>query len=128
MNMKHHLVLLAAALMIVGCREKEYERGKPEIARADVRGPGAERAEPETLVREFDEVEMDAAMAKAKSKVEEFVTALAAKDADSYSVKVPITEGEQTEYFWMVNVSYKDGVFYGQIGNEPGMVSKVKNG
>jgi uncharacterized protein YegJ (DUF2314 family) len=83
---------------------------------------------PDTLMEEFDEATMDAAITKARGSVEEFITALAAQSAESYSVKAPIHEGEKTEHFWIVDVTYKDGTFSGTIGNDPGIVSTVKFG
>lgn len=83
---------------------------------------------PETLTEDFDDAAMDAAIAKARGSVEEFLTVLEARSAESYSVKAPIHEGEKTEHFWIVDVTYQDGTFSGTIGNEPGIVSTVKFG
>ncbi len=67
-------------------------------------------------------------MATARSRVDEFLTVLSTNEADSFSVKAPINDGEETEHFWIVNVSYKDGVFSGEIGNDAGVVTNVKAG
>ena len=83
---------------------------------------------PDTLVCEYDEKQMDAAIAKAKSSVQDFITVLEAKSADSYSIKAPITDKHGTEHFWVTDVTYKDGVFSGLIGNDPGVVQNVKFG
>jgi len=83
---------------------------------------------PDTLVSKFDEKQMDAAIAKAKSSVQDFIDELQAKNADSYSVKAPITDKHGTEHFWVTDVTYKDGAFSGLIGNDPGIVKNVKFG
>lgn len=113
--MKHLLTICAAALISVGC-------SKHDDKHAD------NSPKPETLTKEFDEAEMNAAIATAKSRVDEFLKILGEDGADSFSIKAPIQEGDETEHFWIVNVSYKDGVFSGEIGNDPGFVKNVKAG
>jgi uncharacterized protein YegJ (DUF2314 family) len=41
---------------------------------------------------------------------------------------VPIKDKNGTEHFWLVDVSYKEGLFTGKIGNDPGIVKNVKFG
>lgn len=106
------VLLTALSLAGAGCN-------KPETAKVEA---------PETLVQQYDEKEMDAAIAKAKSKVDEFIAVLQAKDADSFSVKAPITDEHGTEHFWITGVNYAGGEFSGKIGNEPGIVANVKMG
>ena len=106
------LPILAATLISTACSEKQS---------------GAS-AKPETLVESYDEAEMAAATATAKSRVDEFLKVLESGAADSFSVKAPIRDGEATEHFWIGDLSYKDGVFSGKIGNEPGIVTNVKEG
>jgi uncharacterized protein YegJ (DUF2314 family) len=84
--------------------------------------------QPETLVNEFDEAAMDAAIARARKETPAFLAALAKGDADSYSVKAPISEKGKTEHFWISDVTYQEGVFRGTIANEPGIVTHVKFG
>ena len=85
--------------------------------------------DPETLVREgYDEAQMEAAIARARREVDEFVKVLAARDADSFSVKAPIKDGNGTEHFWITDVRYEKGEFVGKIGNDPGIVENVKIG
>jgi uncharacterized protein YegJ (DUF2314 family) len=43
-------------------------------------------------------------------------------------VKAPIADEDNTEYFWLTDVTYVAGKFHGTIGNEPGLVSHVKLG
>lgn len=83
---------------------------------------------PETLVEQYDEAEMGRAIATARSKVGEFLAALEKGDADSFSVKAPITDPNGTEHFWITDVTFKDGSFTGLIGNDPGVVRNVRYG
>lgn len=83
---------------------------------------------PETLTEDFDDAAMDVAIAKARGSVQDFIAVLEAQSAESYSVKAPIKDGEKIEHFWIVDVIYKDGMFTGTIGNEPGFVTTVKYG
>jgi uncharacterized protein YegJ (DUF2314 family) len=84
---------------------------------------------PETLVEGgYDEAEMDAAIARARSEVDSFIAILEKGDGEDFGVKAPIEDGEETEHFWLTDVSYEDGVFEGLIGNDPGVVKNVKFG
>jgi uncharacterized protein YegJ (DUF2314 family) len=85
--------------------------------------------QPDTLATGgYDEAEMAAATARAIREVDEFIAELTAGDSENYGVKAPITDGENTEHFWLVDVTYEDGQFSGTIGNDPGIVSNVKLG
>lgn len=86
-------------------------------------------SKPDTLVTGgYDEAEMDAAMQRAVNEVDRFIKALQAGGSEQYGVKVPIVDGENTEYFWMVDISFDGQQFTGTIDNEPGMVSNIKMG
>jgi len=85
--------------------------------------------EPETLVRSgYDETAMNAAIERARKEVDQFLKVLAANDADSFSVKAPITDKNGTEHFWLTDVRYANGEFTGKIGNDPGIIENVKMG
>jgi uncharacterized protein YegJ (DUF2314 family) len=84
--------------------------------------------QPETLSKDYDAKQMEAAIATAQARVGEFIAILEKKGADSFSVKAPITDKHGTEHFWITDVTYKDGAFTGQIGNDPGVVKNVKFG
>ena len=75
-----------------------------------------------------DDPAMNAAIDRARSEVDVFIKILDAGDADSYSVKVPITDHGKTEHFWLSNITYADGLFTGSIDNTPEVVSNVKMG
>ncbi len=90
--------------------------------------PGLAKDKPSTLVEEYDDAAMSKAIERARKEVSVFLKVLAAGDADSFSVKAPITDKNGTEHFWVSKVVYKDGVFTGVIANEPGIVENVKMG
>lgn len=84
---------------------------------------------PETLVRsDYDQKAMDAAIARARRETDDFLKVLAARDADSFSVKAPITDSNGTEHFWITDVIFENGSFVGRIGNDPGIVKNVTLG
>jgi len=83
----------------------------------------------ETLLTDgYDEAEMDAAIEKARSECDQFIEILVSMDADSFSVKAPISDGTSTEHFWLTDIRYRDGSFTGKIGNDPGIVKHVAFG
>ena len=85
--------------------------------------------QPETLVEGgYDEQEMEAAIARARSEVDSFIAELAKGNGTNFSVKAPIEDQGKTEHFWLTNVVYRDGEFAGKIDNEPGIVGNVKMG
>lgn len=104
--MKRFLLFLGVILFLAGCPSKR----------------------PETLVSSYDARAMEVAISTARGRVDDFVAVLRANDADSFSVKAPITDSHGTEHFWITDVSFKDGVFTGRIGNEPGIVKNVRFG
>jgi uncharacterized protein YegJ (DUF2314 family) len=103
------LVLLVVTLLIVGC---------------------SDRSEDPVIEVEADDIEMNVAIAQARSTVDEFVEKLQnPKPTDEgFSVKKMIEDGDDVEHFWLSDVSYSDGIFTGTIGNEPQSVRNVKFG
>lgn len=84
---------------------------------------------PETLIDSgYDEAEMEAAIARARSEVDAFIAEFEAGNGEDFSVKAPVVDGGQTEHFWLTDISYANGQFTGLIGNDPGIVSNVKFG
>lgn len=114
-HMKRMMGICMAAVMMLGCSKK-------------VTVEAANPPKPDTLTSSYDEAAMDKAIATARGRVDEFLKVLEEKGADSFSVKAPIRDGDETEHFWIVDVSYKNGVFSGEIGNDPGIVRNVKLG
>jgi uncharacterized protein YegJ (DUF2314 family) len=90
---------------------------------------GCGKSKPETLVESgYDEKEMEAAIARARSEVNSFIAELARPTGTSHAVKAPISDQGRTEHFWVNDVSFQNGEFKGTINNEPGIVSNVKMG
>lgn len=90
---------------------------------------GCDDSKPATLAdSNFDQKEMDAAIAKARSKVDVFLQELKEPTGTNHAVKAPIVENGKTEHFWLTDITYENGEFQGTIGNEPGIVGNVKMG
>jgi uncharacterized protein YegJ (DUF2314 family) len=84
---------------------------------------------PETLVKGgYDEKEMDAAIARARSEVDVFIAEMLKGNGTDFAVKAPIQDKEETEHFWLTDIVYRNGKFEGVIGNDPGIVTNVKSG
>jgi uncharacterized protein YegJ (DUF2314 family) len=90
---------------------------------------GCLRFKPETLIDSgYDEKEMDAAIARARSEVDAFIAELQSPTGEDHAVKARITDGDNVEHFWLGDVTYVNGEFRGVINNEPGVVNNVKIG
>ena len=83
---------------------------------------------PDTVITDYDEKEMDAAIARARSEVDSFVAELTKRNGSDFAVKVPIQDKGEIEHFWLTGIVYRNGKFEGVIGNDPGIVTNVKNG
>jgi uncharacterized protein YegJ (DUF2314 family) len=84
---------------------------------------------PDTLIEGgYDEEEMEAAIARARSEVDSFITEMSKGTGTDFSVKVAIEDKDETEHFWLKDIVYRKGKFEGVIDNDPGMVSNVKRG
>jgi len=92
----------------------------------------SERAAKDELMFMRDEdPTMRRAFQVAKSTLDEFLkTAIEPSQSKiGFSLKVAISQGKNTEYFWVNDFVAKSGdQFEGEIGNEPRMVKTVKPG
>lgn len=80
---------------------------------------------------EEDDAAMQAAVAEARRRWPEFVDAFENRDPDAetpFSVKVPFTDGEHTEFMWVEVSGIENDVIYGTLGNEPVNVRNVAIG
>jgi uncharacterized protein YegJ (DUF2314 family) len=83
----------------------------------------------DTLVKGgYDEAAMNAAIARARSEVDGFISTLEKRDGSGFGVKAPVQDKGETEHFWLTGVTYRDGEFEGKIGNDPGVVTNVEFG
>jgi uncharacterized protein YegJ (DUF2314 family) len=90
---------------------------------------GCGKSTPDTLVESgYDEQEMEAAIARARSELDSFIAELAKPTGSDHAVKAPIEDDGETEHFWLTDVSFMDGTFEGTINNDPGIVGNVKIG
>ena len=104
------LILLIAVLAATGCGRKNPADKVFHVADDDPR--------------------MNAAMEKARSTVNTFITALKSpKPGQSeFGVKMAFTDGKQVEHMWLSPVTYDGKVFHGTVNNDPEMVKNVKLG
>jgi uncharacterized protein YegJ (DUF2314 family) len=121
--MKRPLEALALLFLIwiTSSCSKSEKAAAPPVAPEPPKVAGA-------LVVDYDETEIAKAIATARSRVGEFIEALAKNEAESYSVNVSISDGNGTEQFWIAGVSHAEGKFTGRIEIDPEIVRNVKNG
>ncbi len=114
-------VLIVAVL---GCGEKSpTTSGYPE--RANPSNPSDRIARVPD-----DDPKMNEAMAKARTTVDTFLTALKAptRNQTMFAVKVHFKDGSQNEHMWISKVTFDGTKFHGMIDNSPQMVKNVKAG
>jgi uncharacterized protein YegJ (DUF2314 family) len=77
-----------------------------------------------------DDPAMSAAFRKAQTTLDSFLELAASPppNTDSFAVKVGISQGEQTEYFWISPFERTDTSFSGRINNSPRVIASVKEG
>lgn len=91
--------------------------------------PGCGSTVPETLVTSgYDQSEMEAAISRAQSEVDAFISELQSPTGTDHAVKAPITDGKETEHFWLSDITYENSQFRGTINNDPGTVTNVQFG
>jgi uncharacterized protein YegJ (DUF2314 family) len=86
----------------------------------------ADRGELAHMARE--EPAMQRAFEKARATLDQFLQeARAARDGTSgYALKVAVSDGRNTEYFWVNRFSNAGPNFVGHLGNEPRVVRKYR--
>jgi uncharacterized protein YegJ (DUF2314 family) len=84
----------------------------------------------ETIHMSREEPAMRKAFARAAQSLPDFLS-LAAKPkqgTSSYALKVAVSDGKNTEYFWVNEFTNQGDAFSGRLNNEPRMVKKYKLG
>ncbi len=111
-------VLLTMAIGLVGCDQKKD----------DVIVIGS--ADDPVIMAKADDAERKVAVDEARNTVSDFVTVLEnpKPSQSSFAVKKLFTQDETREYMWLNQLSYKDGVFFGTLNNDPQLVDNVKRG
>ena len=86
----------------------------------------AERGEIAHMARE--EPAMRRAFEKARATLDTFLKEASAprEGNSSFALKVAVSDGQNTEYFWVNRFSNTGPNFVGHLGNEPRMVKKYK--
>ena len=86
----------------------------------------AERGETAQMARE--EPAMQRAFEKARATLDTFLKEASAprEGTSGYALKVAVSDGRNTEYFWVNRFSSNGSSFVGHLGNEPRMVKKYK--
>lgn len=90
---------------------------------------GCQASKPVTgAITEYDEQEMDAAIARARNEVDGFIAELASRTGSDHAVKARIEDGGEIEHFWLIDISFQNGEFTGTINNIPELVHNVRIG
>lgn len=75
-----------------------------------------------------DDPAMVAAVKKAKETWPQFVEAFEAEAGENFSVKAPVTYGDNTEFIWISVTSFEGDKIYGKLGNDPSDLGPLKLG
>jgi len=112
------LSILICAMAFIACQPKAGQIVKRS-------------GEPDMAYVAPDDQAMNAAILKARSTLSTFKDNLVKPPAKvtDFSVKVAFSYGpEKFEHIWLSNPEFKDGQFYGNIGNEPVDLKNYKLG
>jgi uncharacterized protein YegJ (DUF2314 family) len=75
-----------------------------------------------------DDPLMKQAVEKARQKWPTFVAAFEANAGQKFAVKAPITQAGNTEFIWIMVTSLEGDFVYGELGNDPGNLGRLKLG
>jgi uncharacterized protein YegJ (DUF2314 family) len=75
-----------------------------------------------------DDPRMLAAVAEARQRWPEFVTAFETRRGKNFSVKSPVTAADNTEFIWIEVTALENDVIYGTLGNEPIALGNLRLG
>jgi uncharacterized protein YegJ (DUF2314 family) len=78
-------------------------------------------------VRSAD-AEMEHAIASARTRLPDVIDQFIAGDLENFTVKVRVSDGQNSEHFWLSDVKYNDGRFIGTINAQPQMVDGIVEG
>ena len=114
-------VVLAIVVSIVGLVIFSKSEPPSWIGVGDVPAP---------LNTEAFDFEIGEAIRKARDSVDQFVVALENRTPEqrNFSVKMGIGKDNDEEHCWLDKVRYQDGIFIGQLANEPVIVTSLQIG
>lgn len=74
--------------------------------------------------------QMNAAFAEAQRTLDQFLDALQAQRPGTrgFLVKIPVSDGDKREYFWVNELTRKGNQFSGKINNRPEVVQNIQFG
>jgi len=77
-----------------------------------------------------DDADMNAAIAKARATLDEFLALKASpqKGANGFRLKVALSDSNGTEHFWVIPFVETTNGFEGTLANDPEMITGVKAG
>jgi uncharacterized protein YegJ (DUF2314 family) len=75
-----------------------------------------------------DDPLMVKAVEKARESWPKFVAAYEADAGENFSIKAPVTHGENTEFIWISVTAIEGDNVYGELANDPGDLGPLKLG
>jgi uncharacterized protein YegJ (DUF2314 family) len=93
--------------------------------------PVADKAKEDKLVfMRSEEPAMKRAFETGRATLDGFLRKASAPEqgTSKYALKVALSEGQNTEFFWVRDFQWADGQFTGTLANEPRMVKKYTSG
>ena len=97
---------------------------------AAVLGCGPSTSKPVISQIDPNDPRMNAAIAKARATVQEFIAVLKAPKPSYYgfSVKLAFTDGDVTEHMWLMPITFDGTHFHGTVNNQPEKLTNVTLG
>lgn len=85
---------------------------------------------PNVVFVEGNDKEMNAAMKQAQAEVQQFIKAFQSPKPGQtgFSVKLAVTDGDNTEHMWLSGLKYENGQFTGKLDNDPVQLTNIKMG
>lgn len=92
-----------------------------------VQAQGTDNSDDKTVMVAPDDADMAAAIAKARSSLDDFLALSEAPPpgTDKFKLKVMVVDGNVTEHFWVIPFKRTANGFVGILANEPELVRNV---
>lgn len=97
------------------------------LAPLHIRAQGADQGDDKTVMVAHDDPDMAAAIAKARSSLDDFLALSEAPPPGTgkFKLKVMVVDGNVTEHFWVIPFKPTANGFVGILANEPELVHNV---